>query len=187
MISDVINYVSRGDLLIFKDVNNSIQTSLYDLFNKSFHRVGNRNFCRVSVGANYNPKCFVHPSFNCLVYVKEEKLAEVDPPFLNRFEKHCLNIASLLSEPEISLIRELENWIERMLHKAFKGDKLLRRENFIVNCSREALASLAIRCIMDRPEEPRLQLEQAKRTLLLNSTGDFELVVDTDLIDQGEC
>jgi len=97
VISDVINYVSRGDLLIFKDVNNSIQTSLYDLFNKSFHRVGNRNFCRVSVGANYNPKCFVHPSFNCLVYVNEDKLAEVDPPFLNRFEKHCLNINGLLT------------------------------------------------------------------------------------------
>ena len=42
MISDVIRYVSKGDVIIFKDVNNSIQTSLYDLLNKQYTIRGNK-------------------------------------------------------------------------------------------------------------------------------------------------
>ena len=37
MTSLVISHISRGNILAFKDINNSIQTSLYDLFNKSFY------------------------------------------------------------------------------------------------------------------------------------------------------
>ena len=35
--SRVISHISRGNILAFKDINNSIQASLYDLFNKSFY------------------------------------------------------------------------------------------------------------------------------------------------------
>ena len=52
--------MSRGNLLTFKDPNNSIQTSMYDVFNQSFTESGNRKYCRVAVGANSNHKCVVH-------------------------------------------------------------------------------------------------------------------------------
>jgi hypothetical protein len=85
MTSKIIAHISRGDILTFKDINNSIQTSLYDLFNKSFTRVMNKKYCRIAVGANSNPKCFVHSNFNAIVYADEEKLKHLDLPFLNRF------------------------------------------------------------------------------------------------------
>jgi len=65
----VISHISRGNILAFKDINNSIQTSMYDLFNKSFTQIGNKKYCRVAVGANSNPKCCVHQNFNAIVYV----------------------------------------------------------------------------------------------------------------------
>jgi hypothetical protein len=71
MTSAIIAHISRGDILTFKDINNSIQTSLYDLFNKSFTRIMNKKYCRIAVGANSNPKCFVHNNFNAIVYVDE--------------------------------------------------------------------------------------------------------------------
>jgi hypothetical protein len=60
MTSFIINHISRGSILAFKDINNSIQTSLYDLFNKSFSQIGAKKYCRIAVGANSNPKCHVH-------------------------------------------------------------------------------------------------------------------------------
>lgn len=85
VISDIINYVARGDIIVMKDVPNSVQTSLYDLLNKSYQTVAKKNYCRISVGAHYNPKCFVHPNFNCIVNIMEKRLRNADPPFLNRF------------------------------------------------------------------------------------------------------
>ena len=52
--------MSKGTVLAFKNPNSSIQTSLYDVFNKSFTQSGNKKYCRVAVGANSNPKCVVH-------------------------------------------------------------------------------------------------------------------------------
>jgi hypothetical protein len=74
MTALTINHISRGNVLAFKDINNSIQTSLYDLFNKSFTRVGVKRYCRIAVGANSNPKCLVHHNFNAIVYIDEAKL-----------------------------------------------------------------------------------------------------------------
>lgn len=149
VISDIITYVARGDVVVMKDVPNSVQTSLYDLLNKSYQTVGLKNFCRVSVGAHYNPKCFVHPSFNCIVNIMEDRLKEVDPPFLNRFEKHYLTFNQFLSSDENQIIAELESWIDRLLKEHITKDNPLLSEHYIINICRESLASLAIRSIME--------------------------------------
>lgn len=85
MTSLVISHISRGNILAFKDINNSIQTSLYDLFNKSFYEVGSKKYCRIAVGANSNPKCLVHSNFNAIVYIEESNIRQTDLAFLNRF------------------------------------------------------------------------------------------------------
>lgn len=71
MTSIIISHISRGNILAFKDINSSIETSLYDLFNKSFYEVGSKKYCRIAVGANLNPKCLVHEKFNALVYIDQ--------------------------------------------------------------------------------------------------------------------
>lgn len=96
----IISHISRGNILAFKDINNSIQTSLYDLFNKSFYEVGEKKYCRIAVGANSNPKCYVHHEFNSMVYIDEGKIKRTDLAFLNRFEKHYLNLESMIEREE---------------------------------------------------------------------------------------
>jgi len=71
MTSIIISHMSRGTILTFKNPNNSIQTSLYDVFNKSFTQSGPKKYCRVAVGANSNPKCVVHESFGSIVFMDE--------------------------------------------------------------------------------------------------------------------
>jgi hypothetical protein len=77
--------MSRGTILTFKNPNNSIQTSLYDVFNKSFTTSGPKKYCRVAVGANSNQKCVVHESFGSVVFMDEETIKNTDLAFLNRF------------------------------------------------------------------------------------------------------
>ena len=52
------------------------------------------------MGANSNPKCFVHQNFNAIVYVDESKIHDTDLAFLNRFEKHYLDLKSMISTEE---------------------------------------------------------------------------------------
>lgn len=112
VLSDVINHIENGHVIVFKDVNQPIQTSLYDVFNKSYQRIGGKNYCRVAIGANYNPKCLVHSNFNAIVYLNEDNLPEVEAAFLNRFEKHFLTIDKFLTADERSALKMLENWLE---------------------------------------------------------------------------
>ena len=77
--------MNKGEVVAFKDINNSIQSSLYDLFNKSYMTFGNKTYCRIAVGANSNPKCPVDPKFNAIVFMEESKARNLDLPFLNRF------------------------------------------------------------------------------------------------------
>jgi hypothetical protein len=52
VISDIITYVKHGDVIVMTDVPNSVQTSLYDLFNKPYQTIGQNNFCHISVGVH---------------------------------------------------------------------------------------------------------------------------------------
>lgn len=52
--------MEKGIILAFKNPNNSIQTSLYDVLNKSFTQHGTKKYCRIAVGANSNSRCIVH-------------------------------------------------------------------------------------------------------------------------------
>ena len=83
--NQVITSMAKGEIAVFKDINNSIQSSLYDLFNKSYIQSGNKKFCRIAVGANSNPQCWVNDNFNAIVFMEESKVNSLDLPFLNRF------------------------------------------------------------------------------------------------------
>ena len=142
--SRIISHISRGNILTFKDINNSIQTSLYDLFNKSFYEVGKKRYCRIAVGANSNPKCLVNDNFNAIVFIDESNIPKTDLAFLNRFEKHYLNLKSMITEEEIHLVDKIQEWLGEMLEKPMKETRL-KIENFIINCCEESIVTLVIK------------------------------------------
>jgi hypothetical protein len=172
MTALTISHISRGNVLAFKDINNSIQTSLYDLFNKSFTKVGTKRYCRIAVGANSNPKCLVHFNFNAIVYIEEARLDSLDPPFLNRFEKHYLNIKNMITREEQALVEETKKWIEEVLY--FRGkESILKSEQFLLNSSEEAVITLVIK--HKRSINP---LKEIQKDLLANRTTDFIIAIE---------
>lgn len=57
------------------------------MLNQHYTVVGGRRNCRLALGAHNNPMCHVADDFRCIVTVEEAHLHQLDPPFLNRFEK----------------------------------------------------------------------------------------------------
>jgi hypothetical protein len=113
--NQVITSMAKGEIVVFKDINNSIQSSLYDLFNKSYIQSGNNKYCRIAVGANSNPQCKVSSNFNAIVFIEEAMMVRLDLPFLNRFEKRYLKSESILTQKEKHEKNAISSWIDILL------------------------------------------------------------------------
>ena len=61
--------MAKGNTVLFKDPNNSIQSSLYELFNKAYTEFGENKMCRIAVGANSNLQCSVHEDFRSIIVI----------------------------------------------------------------------------------------------------------------------
>jgi len=75
--------MEQGGCLVLRDLD-SVYGALYDMLNQNYTVVGDKRNCRVALGAESNPMCFVHATFRCIVMVERSKLTRYDPPFLNR-------------------------------------------------------------------------------------------------------
>jgi hypothetical protein len=53
-LSDIILYVEKG-ISVVLDGMEDIYSSLYDLFNQNFMVYGNKRYCRIALGAQFNP------------------------------------------------------------------------------------------------------------------------------------
>ena len=83
--------------------------------------VGGRRSCRVALGADSNPMCFVHDSFRCVVIVPGEKLSGHQTPFLNRFEKHSLSYGDMMQPYHRKVALLLREWVESRCGKDEPG------------------------------------------------------------------
>ena len=115
-ISEVIRYLDTDSTLIFMDMD-SIYTSLYDLFNQNFTKGGSRNYCKIALGAHFNARCCVHEKFKCIVFLEDDDnvIASNDPPFLNRFEKHWVNLDQILTDQYKEIVKELDEWVDSIV------------------------------------------------------------------------
>ncbi|KAL3859944.1 hypothetical protein ACJMK2_010123 [Sinanodonta woodiana] len=113
ILNKIIICMEQGFVLILKDLEN-IYGSLYDMLNQNYTMFGEMKKCRVALGPHSNSLCHVHEEFRCIVIVEENKLHHADPPFLNRFEKHNLKFADVLSQGEVNVIKHLESIVEKM-------------------------------------------------------------------------
>lgn len=91
-----------------------IWTSLYDMLNQHYSYVGGRRNCRIALGAYSNPMCYVHENFRCIVVVEESQIPNMDPPFLNRFEKQSLTYERILNETQRNAVEYIRGWAHKL-------------------------------------------------------------------------
>ena len=142
-ILNKIKYIMETDnILILRDLD-IIYPSLFDLFNQNFTYMGDKKFARIAFEyAKISSE--VNPNFRVIIIVNHIKIEELklDPPFLNRFEKHIINFGMLLNEKDLEISNKVMEYLE--LIASYNNNKKLKLdiEKIMINCQRNNIEGL---------------------------------------------
>ena len=95
-----VKFAALQGVTVILSQTDSINESFYDLFNHHFRCLTNRDgklslYANIAVGG-ISRRCRVHPSFQCIVHVRNSELPNLPAPFLNRFKKYTLKVKYFL-------------------------------------------------------------------------------------------
>ena len=146
--------METNNVLILRDLD-MIYPSLYDLFNQNFTCMGDKKFARIAFEyAKISSE--VNKDFHAIVIVNKNQIKnlKLDPPFLNRFEKHLVNFKMLLEEKDIEIAKKISEYIEIIV--TFNHEKNLKidLENLLINCEQHNIEGLIFK-IKNRKEKKK--------------------------------
>ncbi|CAF4175411.1 unnamed protein product [Rotaria socialis] len=184
VLMDVILYVETKVTLIMRRMGH-LYDNLYDLFNQNFAVSAQKKFCRIALGDLYHPRCLVNDEFYCIVFVQEADLSKCDPPFLNRFEKHVIDMKSLVHQYHWSVQLKIIDWLKSLLPKdcndhfpLFQHLFVDYSDNYICTIVLDAFQHLKI-SVDDEPTETNINaaLKYCQDKLIDTSSLDFPLIL----------
>ncbi|XP_062585857.1 E3 ubiquitin-protein ligase rnf213-alpha-like, partial [Saccostrea cucullata] len=74
---------------------------------------GGERYVDLGLGS-HRVKCKVNKTFRLIVVAEKETVYRKFPiPLINRLEKHFLNVLSLLTEKQLQLTKQLEEWVQK--------------------------------------------------------------------------
>ncbi|CAF4590227.1 unnamed protein product, partial [Rotaria sp. Silwood2] len=195
VLMDIILYAETPVTLFMRRMGH-LYDNLYDLFNQSFAVSGNKQYCRIPLGPLYHPRCLVHENFYCVVFVRQQDLVKCDPPFLNRFEKHVINMESLVHRRHWVLSSNLIAWITKLLptdiNKHFPLPQHLfvdYSDDFICNLVIDACTHLKITIedsLEDNEDDTNAVMSFCKKRLMYTSSFDLPLVMSLKQSDESQ-
>ena len=150
-ILNKIKYIMEtNNVLILRDLD-MIYASLYDLFNQNFTIMGDKKFARLAFEyAKISSE--VNKDFHVIVIVNKNKIKELklDPPFLNRFEKHIITFNMLLEEKDIEIAKKITEFIE--LISSYNNNEKLKidLEKLLINCKQHNIEGLIFKIKNDK-------------------------------------
>ena len=155
-ILNKVKYIMETDnVLILRDLD-IIYPSLYDLFNQNFSTMGEKKYARIAF-EYAKVSSLVNNNFHVIVIVNREQIKKLslDPPFLNRFEKHILTYNMLLNEKEKEISKKICNFLE--LISTFNNNKDLKidLDKLLINCKEHQIESLIFKIKNDLKHKNR--------------------------------
>ncbi|XP_062507501.1 E3 ubiquitin-protein ligase rnf213-alpha-like isoform X2 [Corticium candelabrum] len=87
--------------------------SLYDALNQYYVRLGGQKFVDLGLGS-HRVKCQVHEDFRLILVAERDAVYKYFPiPLINRMEKHCLSINSVLSHLQKQIVERVKVWVQK--------------------------------------------------------------------------
>ena len=134
-ILNKIKYIMEAEnILILRDLD-MIYASLYDLFNQNFTSMGDKRFARIAF-ETARISSEVNKNFHAIVIVGQNQIQDLklDPPFLNRFEKHIINFQMLLDKRDLEIAQNIYEFIELIASFNKEKDLKIDLEKLLINC-----------------------------------------------------
>ncbi len=131
VINQIVDCVENGIICVLVGLDEIYQT-FYDLLNQKYMETGGKSFCRIAFGTD-SRRIHVHPDFKFILVQDQVKSRELDPPLLNRFEKHLYRLE--LNAEQTELFTELQAWVQKVnaseVLLPFADDQNLRNLIFV--------------------------------------------------------
>ncbi|CAF2907340.1 unnamed protein product [Rotaria sp. Silwood2] len=189
ILMDIILHAETNVTLIMRRMDH-IYANLYDLFNQNFDVSGSKKYCRITLGNLYHPRFLIHDDFFCVIFIRQQDLIKCDPPFLNRFEKHIIDIESLIHSCHLMIASNLLEWIDKLLllynsNKNFPQKKHLFVDfnpDYITNLVMDAFDYLKI-SEYDNENQKDVVIQYCKQKLIRTSSFDFPLHLSCKIND----
>ena len=153
-ILNKIKYIMEtDDILLMQDLD-MVYPSLYDLFNQNFTIMGNKQYARIAFEyAKISSE--VNRNFHVIVLVNNLQIQQLklDPPFLNRFEKHIINYNMLLEKEDLAIISKINDYI-KLIATFNKNENKLRLDldKLLINCKPHDIAGLVFKLKNENPD-----------------------------------
>ena len=153
-ILNKIKYIMEtDDILLMQDLD-MVYPSLYDLFNQNFTIMGNKQYARIAFEyAKISSE--VNRNFHVIVLVNNLQIQQLklDPPFLNRFEKHIINYNMLLEKDDLDIITKINDYIKLIANFNNKENQLrLDLGKLLINCKPHDISGLVFKLKNKNPE-----------------------------------
>jgi hypothetical protein len=118
----------------------------------------------------------------------DEIIRRADAPFLNRFEKHYINLDSILTDVDKQVVSALKEWVDKLLTMRFPrdGEIQLRATNVFPNYSDDTLG-LTVLKLNVRSNEPLEELiARCKVEMLKMATEDIIILATVSSVSPHE-
>jgi len=142
-ILNKIKYIMETDNILILQNLDMIYPSLYDLFNQNFTIMGDKRYARIAFEyAKISSE--VNKDFHVVVIVNNDQVQnlKLDPPFLNRFEKHIVNFNMLLEDKDIAIAKNISEYFN-LISTFNKNQKLkVDLEKLLINCKKHNIEGL---------------------------------------------
>ena len=169
VLSRILLFMERSCILILRDLD-LIYGALYDMLNQSYTVVNGKKMCRVAIGSDSNPTCFIHDEFRCIVLKDEKTIDYSDPPFLNRFEKQLLRYSHALNKEQSKIVEDLSRWVKEIstvegFHDAFGPSSMF------IGFHEDTLASLVFSRVRSKTGENLFEVCKADLMWIASPEG----------------
>ncbi|CAM4941343.1 unnamed protein product [Rotaria socialis] len=185
VLMDIILHVETNVTLLMRQLGH-LHDNLYDLFNQNFAVSAKKQYCRIALGALYHPRCLVNDNFFCIVFVNQDEVEKCDPPFLNRFEKHMIDIQDLVQPVHWRITEILLDWLTSILPS---GDNIRFPclQHLFIGYNHDYICNLVIETSEEQSlgenVDQQKVIESCKIKILSCSSFDLPLVLVTQKTD----
>ncbi|KAM6093566.1 E3 ubiquitin-protein ligase rnf213-alpha-like [Chlamydotis macqueenii] len=196
-VSRVKICMEMGRTVVLLNIHN-LYESLYDALNQCFVSLGRNYYVDLGLGTN-KVKSRVKEGFRLIVIEEKDIVYTQFPtPLLNRLEKHCLDMNTVLNWQQQQLKQDLQTWarlfvsIDSSKFSNVWSTKVSPKEHDVfIGFSNDTSAAIALESTQSRSwgdlknyEEPVLSI--AKRKLVQCATPDSILRLKYSLLDDAE-